>query len=183
MSIYPITIYGDQILREKVKPVKKIDDSIIGEVQNMFQTMRHASGIGLAANQVNKNKSMFVIDISPVEGYEKFKPVVMINPEIIELSDDTVFMEEGCLSLPNLRAEVERSEAVKIKYLTADEEEIEEEYDDLMARVILHEYDHLIGKMIPDRVDKESRKKMQRELVRMMRRDIEVDYPITERKR
>ena len=90
-------------------------------------------------------------------------------------------MEEGCLSLPNLRAEVERSEIIKLKYLDTDEEEQILEADSWLARVILHEYDHLIGKMIPDRVDPRIKQKLQDDLIKIMKRDIDIDYQITER--
>ncbi len=147
----------------------------------MFQTMRYANGIGLAANQVGLDKSLFVIDLKEIEGYENFKPVVMINPQIIEESDEIVTIEEGCLSLPNLRAEVDRPAAVKIRFLNTDEEEEEIDADEFFARVILHEYDHLIGKMIPDRVAERIKKKIQKGLKDISDRNIEVDYPITEK--
>ncbi len=181
MPIVPITIYGDKILRKTTKPVDAVDDEVIRDIQNMFETMRYANGIGLAANQVNLDKSIFVIDISPVEGYENIKPVVMINPEIVEESEERIIMEEGCLSLPNLRADVERSEIIKVRYLDTDEEIQEIEAGDLFARVILHEYDHLIGKMIPDRVEPGMKKRLQKELIKIMKRDVDIDYPITQR--
>jgi len=126
-------------------------------------------------------ESLFVIDLKEIEGYEDFKPVVMINPEIINESDEIVTIEEGCLSLPNLRAEVDRPEEVKIRFLSTDEQEEEIEADELFARVILHEYDHLIGKMIPDRVNEKIKKKLQKELKDISDRNVEVDYPITEK--
>ncbi len=179
MAIMPITVYGDKILWTKAKPIFKVDDEIIQLIQNMFATMRNANGIGLAANQVGIDKQMFIIDLREVEDYEKFKPVVMINPEIVLQSEEKIVMEEGCLSLPNLRAEVERSEIIKVKYLDTDENEREIEADDLFARVILHEYDHLIGKMIPDRVTSQLRKKLEKELIQIRNREVEVSYPIT----
>lgn len=179
MDVLPISIYGDKILRVKAKPVEKVDDEIISLIQNMFATMRYANGIGLAANQVDIDKQIFVMDLSPVEGFEKEKPLVMINPEIILESDKTVVMEEGCLSLPNLKADVERPELIKVKYLDTDEEEREIEIEDLVSRVIQHEYDHLIGKMIPDRVDSVSRKRMKKELLRIMKRQVDIDYLVT----
>ncbi len=182
MAILPITVYGDKILREKAKPVEKIDDDIILLVRNMFETMRNAYGIGLAANQVNVDKQIFVVDVSVVEGLEHIKPVAMINPEIILTSDETVIFEEGCLSLPTLTAEVERPEIVKVRYLNTDEKLVELEADDLFARVILHEYDHLIGKMIPDRTEPKIRKKLQNKLRDIMNRKVEVNYPITEKR-
>lgn len=180
MSIIPITVYGDKILRQKTEPVNAVTDKLIVKIKNMFDTMRNANGIGLAANQVGYTDSIFVIDLEGVEGYEKFKPVVMINPKIILHSDEKVKREEGCLSLPNLRAEVERSKIIKVQYLNTDEEEIEVEADDLFARVILHEYDHLIGKMIPDRVSDEIKNKLQDELTKIKKREVDIDYPITQ---
>lgn len=181
MAILPITVYGDKILRLKTKPITAVNDKIIELIRSMFDTMRNASGVGLAANQVNFGGSVFVIDLKGIEGYEKFKPVAMINPQIILVSDETIVREEGCLSLPNLRAEVERPQSIKVRYLNADEKEIELEADNFFARVILHEYDHLIGKMIPDRVDGEVRKMLQKELEKIKKRKVEVDYPITEK--
>ena len=181
MAIFPITVYGDKILRNVAEPVKKVDDDLIFKIQSMFETMRNADGVGLAANQVGLKEKLFVIDVQPVEGYEHIKPVVMINPEIIEESDESIILEEGCLSLPRLRAEVERPKIIKVRYLDTDEKEQEIEADELFARVILHEYDHLIGKMIPDRVESETKKRLQKELLRIMKREVDVDYPITEK--
>ncbi|MCF8241472.1 MAG: peptide deformylase [Melioribacteraceae bacterium] len=182
MSVLPITVYGDRILREKTKPVEKVNDEVIENIRDMFETMRNAqNGIGLAANQVGLDKSIFVIDLSIIEEYEKIKPVVMINPEIISESDELINMEEGCLSLPNMRADVIRPESIRVRYLDTDENIQEIDVDDFYARVILHEYDHLIGKMIPDRVVSEIKKKLQKDLLRIMKREIEVPYPITER--
>ncbi|MCX7874649.1 MAG: peptide deformylase [Melioribacteraceae bacterium] len=180
MAILPITVYGDKILRQKAKPVKSIDDNLIDKIRNMFDSMRNANGIGLAANQIGYTESVFVVDLEGVEGYEKFKPMVFINPEIILQSDETKIIEEGCLSLPLLRAEVERPEKIKIRYLDTDENLKEIEADDLFARVILHEYDHLIGKLIPDRVNEEIKKQLQPELEKIKKREIKIDYPITE---
>jgi len=177
----PVTVYGDSILRKVVKPIKAIDDELIENIQDMFETMRNANGIGLAANQVGLNKKFFIVDLHGIEEYDDFKPLVVINPEIIEYSDELIIMEEGCLSLPDLRADVERSEIIKIKYLDTDEEVQEFEAESWLARVILHEYDHLIGKMIPDRVEPRIKQKLQDDLIRIMKRDIQPDYQITER--
>jgi peptide deformylase len=180
MAIIPITVYGDKILRQKTQPVKIVSDDIIDKIRNMFETMRNANGIGLAANQVGYKESIFVLDLDGVEGYEKFKPIVMINPEIVLQSDEKVVKEEGCLSLPNLHANVERSSIIKVRYLNTDEKEIEIEADALFARVILHEYDHLIGKMIPDRVTDDVKKKLSKELASIRNREVDIEYPITE---
>ncbi|GAB4149612.1 MAG: peptide deformylase [Ignavibacteriales bacterium] len=183
MAILPITVYGDKILREKTKPVKSIDDNIIELLQDMFETMHNANGIGLAANQVGVDKSIFIVDLSLSEGYEKFKPMVFINPKIVLYSDEKNIIEEGCLSLPNLRADVERSSDIRIQYLDTDENEREIEASELFARVILHEYDHLLGKMIPDRVDEEIKKQLKDELLTIKQRKVKIDYPITKIKK
>lgn len=180
MAILPITIYGNKILRQKTRPVNAVSDELIKKIKDMFDTMRNANGIGLAANQVGFNDSLFIVDLKGVDGYEKFKPVVMINPVIVLQSEETEIMEEGCLSLPNLRADVERPKHVKVRFVDPDENEVELEADDLFARVILHEYDHLIGKLIPDRVNDEIKKKLQEELKKIKRREIKIDYPIVE---
>ena len=181
MALLPVTVYGDSILRETVKPISEVDDVLIRNIQDMFETMRNANGIGLAANQVGLNKKMFIVDLKGVEGYDNFKPLVAINPEIISYSDEIVTMEEGCLSLPFLRADVERSEFIKLRYLNTDEEIQEIEAEDWLARVILHEYDHLFGKMIPDRVEPRIKQKLKGDLINIMRRETMPDYEITER--
>jgi peptide deformylase len=147
----------------------------------MFETMKNAHGIGLAANQVGIDKSIFIVDLRPVEGYEESSPLVFINPQIVTASDESVILEEGCLSLPNLRADVERPEIIELKYLDTDEKEHILEADDWLARVILHEYDHLIGKMIPDRVEAEIKKELSEELKNISSRNIEIDYQITDK--
>ncbi len=182
MAIVPVTIYGDKVLKENTKIIEEIDDNLISDIKDMFDTMRNANGVGLAGNQIGLDKSVFVIDLTPVEGYEKFKPMVFINPEILEESYDKVIIEEGCLSLPYLRADVERAESIRVKYLDTDENEQILEADDYLARVILHEYDHLVGKMIPDRINTQQKKRLKKDILKIMRREIDVDYLITDKK-
>jgi peptide deformylase len=179
MAIIPITVYGDKILRQKAQQVNSVSDELIAKISDMFDSMRNANGIGLSANQVGFRESVFVLDLKAADGYEKFKPIALINPKIILHSDEKKVMEEGCLSLPNLFASVERSKSVKVRFIDADENECEIEADDLLARVILHEYDHLIGKMIPDRVSEEIKIKLTDELDLIKNREVEIDYPIT----
>ena len=173
MALLPITLYGDNILRKKVDKVTEVDLKTIELIKNMFDTMKNASGIGLAANQV-------VIDISPVEGYEEHKPTALINPEIVNFSQEKVFIEEGCLSIPDIRAEVERPKSIKIKYQDADLVEHEIEATDLLARVMQHEFDHLQGVLFIDKINDKVRKSMNEELNKIKKRSIDVDYPVTE---
>ena len=180
MALLPITLYGDKILRKKVDKVTEVDLKTIELIKNMFDTMKNASGIGLAANQVGVDKSIFVIDISPVEGYEEHKPTALINPEIVNFSQEKVFIEEGCLSIPDIRAEVERPKSIKIKYQDADLVEHEIEATDLLARVMQHEFDHLQGVLFIDKINDKVRKSMNEELNKIKKRSIDVDYPVTE---
>ena len=179
MSIIPITMCGDKILRKKASIVTNIDDEIIGIISDMFQTMRNANGIGLAANQVGLNKQIFVADISPVEGYEKYKPIVMINPKIISKSDETVSIEEGCLSIPELREEVIRPKGVFVSFIDVNMREHTIEADELFARVIQHEYDHLQGVLFIDYFDDEKKKQYKKHLEKIRKRKLDIDYPIS----
>ncbi|MCE7857594.1 MAG: peptide deformylase [Ignavibacteria bacterium CHB3] len=163
MSIVPITLCGDKILRKKTAVVTDIDDKIIGIITDMFDTMRNANGVGLAANQIGLNKQIFVADISPVEGYENFKPIVMINPKIISKSDETTSIEEGCLSIPELREEIIRPENVSVSFYDVDMKEHTIEADRLLARVIQHEYDHL-----------------KKHLEKIKKRKLDIEYPFSE---
>lgn len=180
MSILPITIYGDKILRKKVDPITKIDDRTIELIKFMFDTMRNANGIGLAANQIGFNKSVFVIDISPVEGYEKYKPIAMINPRIVNRSEETEDFEEGCLSIPDVRADVIRPKEITIIYQDIDLTEQKIDAADLYARVMQHEYDHLKGVLFTDLLDEETKKQIKKMLSKIQKRKIDIDYPISD---
>ena len=146
----------------------------------MFDTMRNANGIGLAANQVGADKSIFVIDVSQVEDYEDTKPLALINPKIIKRSDEKVIMEEGCLSIPDIREEIARPETITIMYQDTDLKEHSLEADGLMARVMQHEYDHLQGILFTDLVSDVIKKKLKRDMNKIRKRKVEISYPITE---
>jgi peptide deformylase len=179
MSIVPITMCGDKILRKKTSKVTEIDDKTIGIIADMFETMRNANGVGLAANQIGLNKQIFVVDISPVEGYENYKPVAMINPRIISKSDETSSIEEGCLSIPELRAEVIRPEGINISFFDVNMKEHIVEADELFARVIQHEYDHIKGVLFIDYFDDEMKKRYKKHLEKIKKRKLDIDYPIS----
>jgi len=179
MALLPITLIGDKILRRKVKKVSEVDMETIELIKNMFQTMRNANGIGLAANQVGADKSIITCDLSVVEEYKKLKPMVFINPEIIYRSEEKIIMEEGCLSIPDIRCEIERPREVVLKYMDTEMKELELEASDLLARVIQHEYDHLKGILFTDLIDQNQKKKLKKPLNLIKSRQLEVDYPVT----
>ena len=180
MASLPITLCGDKILRKKVAKVTKVDNETIKLITNMFDTMRNANGIGFAANQVGADKSILIVDISLVEGFEEVKPIVLINPKITKYSDEKSVVEEGCLSIPDIREEVERPEAITVTYQDTDLKEHTLEADRLLARVIQHEYDHLQGILFTDLVSDEAKKRLKKPLSKIKKRKIDVEYPISD---
>jgi peptide deformylase len=180
MALLPITLIGDKILRRKAKKVAEVDVEIVELIKNMFQTMRNANGIGLAANQVGADKSIIVCDLSVVEDYKNFKPMVLINPKMIFKSEEKIIMEEGCLSIPDIRCEIERPKEVVISFRDTEMIEHEIEASALLARVLQHEYDHLNGVLFTDLIDQDLKKKLKKPLNLIKNRQLEVDYPVTE---
>jgi peptide deformylase len=153
MNLFKVRVFGDPILREKARPVKKIDANLIKTVEKMLQMMRESNGVGLAANQVG------ILDKVAVCEDEKEGTLVLINPEIVWTSQESQVDEEGCLSLPQVSLEVERSLKVIVRALDLEGKEVEVEAEGLFARVLQHEVDHLNGKLILDRVSPEERRK------------------------
>jgi peptide deformylase len=143
VSILPIRVLGDPVLREETKPVEQITDELRALVASMFETMYLAKGIGLAAPQVGRTERVAVID---VDG-QKF---AIINPEIVTSASKTSKSEEGCLSIPDVYGDVERPERVKVRALDLDGKEFEIEADELLGRCLQHEIDHMHGKLFLD---------------------------------
>ena len=146
MAQLEILHYPDDRLRTKAKPVEKFDDQLIKLVDNMFETMYEAPGIGLAATQVNVHQQVVVIDISP----EKDQPLCLINPEIIERSGEEIAAEEGCLSVPDIYDLVQRDEHITVKAFDQHGKEFRLQAAELLAVCIQHEMDHLQGKLFVD---------------------------------
>jgi peptide deformylase len=143
VSILPIRVLGDPVLREETKPVDEITDEIRMLVANMFETMYLAKGIGLAAPQVGRTERLAVIDVDGAK-------YAIINPEIVSTSSKTGKAEEGCLSIPDVYGDVERPVTVKVRALDVDGKEFEIEADELLGRCLQHEIDHLHGKLFLD---------------------------------
>ncbi len=161
MALRYIVKYGHPVLRLKAREIKKIDDSIRDLAEDMIETMEAAEGIGLAAPQIAESITLLVTNSGLIE--EDAPPKAYINPVI--LSEEGDFnMEEGCLSIPDIREDVVRAEKIKIKYQDLDGLEHEEECSGMLARVLQHEVDHLNGVLFIDRISQIKRKLLSKKL-------------------
>lgn len=149
----PIIKLPDPILREKSLPVETIDADVRAFLNDMLETMYAAPGIGLAAVQVGVLRRMLVMDI--VRGEDETKnPMMLINPEIVSRGDTPRVHEEGCLSIPEMYAEVERPALVRVRYVDIEGQQREEDFEDLLATVVQHEIDHLNGLLFIDHLSR-----------------------------
>ncbi len=153
--IRPVYIYGTPVLRKVANDITLDYPNLKELISDMFETMYHSDGIGLAAPQIGVSIRLFVIDASPLEedypDMKNFKRV-FINAHITERTGESVLYNEGCLSLPGLREDVNRESTVVMRYLNENFEEKVESFEGLAARIIQHEYDHLDGILFPDRL-------------------------------
>jgi len=168
MTLRNIIILPDKRLRLVSKPVARIGDEIRRLVEDMFETMYDAPGIGLAAIQVGMPSRVVVMDLSKRE--TEAEPRVFINPELIWSSEEKSVYEEGCLSIPDIHEDVERPARVKVKYLDLDGKPHEEEADGLFATCIQHEIDHLNGVMFIDHISKLKRDRIVKKFVKAAKR-------------
>lgn len=159
MAVLEVLRFPDERLRTVAKDVETVNDDIRNLVSDMFETMREEKGIGLAATQVDVHQRVIVIDVSENQD----NPMVLINPEIIE-RDGVTISEEGCLSVPNNYAKVERAETVKVRALNEQGEQYEQDADGLLAICIQHEMDHLIGKLFVDYLSPLKRQRIRKKL-------------------
>jgi peptide deformylase len=153
MSLLPIITLPDPVLRQKAAPVERVDDELRRTLDDMLETMYDAPGVGLAAPQVNISRRFIVLDAGndADEGEEEVRnPMFMINPEIVNRGEGMRSYEEGCLSLPDVRVEIERPNEITVRYLDRDGNPQELEADGFLATVIQHEVDHLDGRLIID---------------------------------
>ena len=150
----PIVTYGNDVLREIAEPIKEIDQDVKDLVADMIATLEDAGGLGLAAPQVGVSIRVFIIDLTPVDLTEDVR--VFINPEIVETSGE-VTMEEGCLSFPGIFQKLTRPEYAMVKATDIDGNEFTLEAEGILARAILHEFDHLEGKLFIDYLSSVSR--------------------------
>lgn len=152
MTIKPLIILPDPLLREISKPIERVDDAVLKLADDMLETMYEAPGIGLAAIQIGVARRLLVIDVAK-EGDPK-QPMVFINPEILKSSEESSVYEEGCLSIPEYYAEVERPAAVTVRHIGRDGKEHLLEADGLLATCFQHELDHLNGILFIDHISR-----------------------------
>jgi peptide deformylase len=185
--ILPIVAYGDPVLKKVGDEIDKDYPGLAELLENMWETMYAASGVGLAAPQIGKSIRLFIVDASPfaddeedepdpkAKGLENFKKV-FINPIIEDETGENWVFQEGCLSIPKIREDVYRKEKITITYYDENFEFHEETYDGYAARVIQHEYDHIEGILFTDHLAPLKRKLLTKKLTNISRGEIEVDY-------
>ena len=154
--ILPIVAYGSNVLRSQCKEIDSSYSNLDQLIENMFETMYAASGVGLAAPQINKSIRLFIVDTSPFKDddstdHEVCKKI-FINPKITSITGESWSFSEGCLSIPEVREDVKRLSEITIEYYDKDFNKHTETYDGLNARVILHEYDHIEGILFVDKI-------------------------------
>jgi len=159
MAKLNILEFPDPRLRTRAAPVDSVDDELRTLIDDMFETMYAAPGIGLAATQVNVHQRLLVADVSP----DKTEPHVLINPEILE-KDGVTVTDEGCLSVPGYYEEVERAQHIRVRFLDRHGEQREMEAEGLLAVCIQHEMDHLEGKLFVDYLSEAKRQRIRKKL-------------------
>jgi len=166
--IYPIHIIGSKVLRKVAENIDKDYPNLSEIIENMKETMHDSEGVGLAAPQIGKSIRLFVVDASPFEEDDpelaKFKKV-FINAKITERFGDKMVSNEGCLSIPGIREDVERFDKIKIQYVDEDFEKQEEVFEGMAAIIVQHEYDHLEGILFTDKISPIRRKMLKMKLV------------------
>ena len=161
MAKLTILEFPDPRLRTRAVPVKVVDDRVRQLVDDMFETMYAAPGIGLAATQVDVHQRLLVADVS----LDKTQPLVLINPEILQ-KDGVAVTEEGCLSVPGYFDEVERYGHIRVRYLDRDGKTVERDMEGLLAVCVQHEIDHLNGRLFVDYLSEAKRQRIRKRLVK-----------------
>ncbi len=183
--IYPITAYGDPVLRARATDIPANFDGLDQLIADMFATMEHAHGVGLAAPQISKSVRLFVIDSTPMvedpdETNPRFKQPALrrafINPVMVEETGTEWGFDEGCLSIPGIREQVQRPERIRLRYETPERTVVEEEFDGIAARIIQHEYDHLEGVLFTDHLNVLKKRLLKNRLTRITKGDVDADY-------
>lgn len=184
--ILPIVAYGDPVLKKKAKEIPEDFPNLQELIDNMFETMYNANGVGLAAPQIGRSLRLFIIDASPFAEDEqvseeekailKEAKEVFINPKIIEENGDEWDFNEGCLSIPEVREDVFRKPNIEIKYYDRDFKLHHKKLEGLFARVVQHEYDHIEGILFTDKLSSLKKRLINGKLKNIAKGKIDVDY-------
>lgn len=179
--VLPIYLYGNPILKQKGSSITNDYPNLSEVINNMWETMYFANGVGLAAPQIGLSIRLFIVD--SILYYEKSEinkgiKKVFINPLIIEESGQEWPFEEGCLSIPKINAEVDRKTHLKIKYQDESFKDHIEVFDEMNARIIQHEYDHIEGILFIDKIKPVRRQILQRKLEKIKRGIVNASYPV-----
>ena len=178
--IYPIVMYGDPVLRQRAKDIEPGTD-LSQLIEDMFETLAGANGIGLAAPQIGKSIRLFIVDGTAIEdepGMEDFRKV-FVNAEMLEELGTPWEFEEGCLSIPNIREKISRKQQLRIRYYDENWNPHEETYDGMKARIIQHEYDHIEGKMFVDYLTPLKKRLLKGKLSDISKGKVDTEYRIT----
>lgn len=191
--ILPIIAYGDPVLRKVSRDIDKEYPNLKQLIADMFETMYHARGVGLAAPQIGLDIRLFVVDASPFDDDEEDRPElknfkkVFINAYIVDESGKEWPFNEGCLSIPEIREDVNRLSNIKIKYVDENFVAKEEDYKGILARIIQHEYDHIEGKLFIDKISPIKKrlivKKLDAITKGLVKPDYKMKYPAATKRR
>ncbi|MCS7189128.1 MAG: peptide deformylase [Bacteroidia bacterium] len=178
--IRPIVLYGSPILRQKAIAINRESDYLPELIQDLWDTMYNAEGVGLAAPQIGVSRQIFVIDARALQPPEEppFKGV-FINPRILQRASIWTTHEEGCLSIPGIREEIARPENIEIEYYDENFQLQRSTFSGIVARIIQHEYDHLIGRLFVDYLSPLKRQLLRKRLRSVSNGKVEAHYPTT----
>lgn len=183
--ILPIRAFGDSVLRKHCQEIDQNFPDLQELIDNMFETMHAANGIGLAAPQIGLDIRLFIVDVSPLADDEDYADIaddlknfqkVFINAKILEESGNEWKFNEGCLSIPDVREDVKRNETILIEYYDEKFKKHTETYSDIRARVIQHEYDHIEGILFTDHLSALKKKLVKGKLQKISKGDVDVNY-------
>jgi peptide deformylase len=179
--ILPIFAFGQPVLRKVAENIDASFDDLNGLIENMFETMHNARGVGLAAPQIGKSIRVFIVDTVQLDKPDE-KPTgirkVFINAQLLTESGEPWVYEEGCLSIPDIHADVERKSVIKIRYLDEHWNEHIEIYEGVNARVIQHEYDHIEGVLFIDHMRPLKRRMIKGKLEKIKKGEVDVKSPM-----
>ncbi len=187
MSILPIVTYNDPVLRKRAEPVESDSQELQQLIDDMFETMYNGQGVGLAAPQIGRSIRLFVIDADAFteddEQAEDVGPLVFINPDVKPANQDTVLLDEGCLSIPGIRESVSRPEVIQVSYLDRNFKEQKRAFTGWVSRVIQHEFDHIDGILFIDYLGSFRKRMLKSRLNAIHAGEAEAAYPVASKEK